>query len=100
MPYGKALHDRSIRPEIAILSVGDLQLAAAGVKGGKHHPGHKEHVSGVKKPVSETRARGAWQIHISRVAKISPGLSGPNLPFPSGPRQQRDRCHEEQEITP
>ena len=46
MPHGEALHDRSVRPEIAVLRVGNLQHAAAGIEGGKHHPGYEDHVSG------------------------------------------------------
>ncbi len=51
MTHSEALHDGSVRPEIAILGVRDLQLAPRRVKRGKHHPGHENYVSGDKRPV-------------------------------------------------
>ena len=52
MTDGEALHDRSVRSEVAILGVGDLQLAPRRVKRGEHHPGHENQVSKDKRPVS------------------------------------------------
>ena len=45
MPHGEALHDRSVRPEITVLGIGNLQPGAAGIEGGKHHPGYEHHIS-------------------------------------------------------
>ena len=44
--YGKALHQRGVWPEIAVLRVGDLELAALGIERRKHHPRYDDHVSG------------------------------------------------------
>ena len=52
MTDGEALHDGSVRSKVAILGVGDLQLAPRRVKRGEHHPGHENHVSKDKRPVS------------------------------------------------
>ena len=51
--HGKTLYDRSIWAKIAVLRVGDLQFAAFGIKGGKHHPRYEDHVSDNEEPITD-----------------------------------------------
>ena len=44
--YGKALYQRSVRPEIAVFRVSDLEFTLLGIERGKHHPRHEDDVSG------------------------------------------------------
>ena len=43
--YGKALDQRSVWPEIAVLRISDLELTPAGIERGEHHPRYKDNVS-------------------------------------------------------
>ena len=43
--YGKALDQRSVRPEIAVLRVSDLEFTLLGIERGKHHPRYEDDVS-------------------------------------------------------
>ena len=52
MTHSEALHDGGVWPEIAVLGIGDVQLAILGAKRSKHHPGHEGHVSRNQHPVS------------------------------------------------
>ena len=59
--YGKALYQRCVWTEIAVLRVGDLKLAALGIELGKHHPRYQDHVSCYEYPIGYARARRPWE---------------------------------------
>ena len=44
--HGKALDQRSVRPEIAVFRVSDQEFSRFGIERRKHHPRHEDDVSG------------------------------------------------------